>query len=242
MKKLLVLASLLVINTAFAKDLKRWDYSKENQENWADMHQDFYKCTKGKNQSPINITDTIEADLSPIKFSYKSSEYSLENKGYTLQINYLDGGSANMNNTDYKLMQMHIHTPSENFINGEQFPLEIHLVHFDKDQNIMVVGVMLKEGKHNKAFNDFIKYMPTKKGKKDIKKKTLASDLLPSSSNEYYRFSGSLTTPPCTEGVKWIVKKEASEVSKEQLAKLFELLPIENNRKIQNLNNRPVLQ
>ncbi len=142
----------------------------------------------------------------------------------------------------FLLKQFHFHTPSENRIHGKSFPLEAHFVHIDKDGNIAVVAVMFEDGKENKSLAKIWDKMPIKEGKESkLNLKDIASELLPKNM-AHYHFNGSLTTPPCTEGVRWIVLKNPVNVSKEQVTKFLNVMKHTNNRPIQPINARVIVE
>lgn len=243
MKKTVLSLSLLLASlTAHAETPKHWEYSGETgPQNWATLSPEFGACS-GKNQSPINLTGFIEADLKPIKFSYTSVGSEIVNNGHTVQVNYAAGSSIALDGIQFDLKQFHLHAPSENLINGKSYPMEVHLVHADKDGNLAVVGVMFTEGKENKALAKFWAQMPHDAGEKQkLSSAVLASGLLPAN-RDYYRFNGSLTTPPCSEGVRWLVMKKPITASKEQIEAFTHAVHHANNRPVQPVNARPVLQ
>jgi carbonic anhydrase len=141
----------------------------------------------------------------------------------------------------FNLKQFHFHSPSENHISGKSYPLEAHLVHADKDGNLAVVAVVFNEGKANATVAAAWSRMSKAEGKSELPTKVSAAGLLPKS-HDYYRYNGSLTTPPCTEGVRWIVMKKPMTVSQEQLNAFQTTVGFANNRPIQPANARPVLK
>lgn len=143
--------------------------------------------------------------------------------------------------TSFKLLQFHFHTPSENHIEEISYPMEAHLVHADRDGNLAVVAVMFTEGKGNSLIGSVIDLIPAEAGKTNKSDHSInVMDMLPEN-KDYYRINGSLTTPPCTEGVLWLVLKDAAEVTKEQVA-AFKSVMHENNRPVQPCYARPVLK
>ena len=221
-----------------------WGYTgHEGPDSWGSLSEKHTMCSKGKNQSPINITSSFEADLDPLNFHYTTSQVKILNNGHTVQVNIKKGSYLQLAESRYELIQYHFHTPSENNIHGKVFPLEAHFVHADKDGNLAVIGVMFEEGKENKQLSELWKKMPMKSGEnypltsqaKNINK------LLPDN-KEYYRFNGSLTTPPCSEGVKWMVLSTPLTISKEQVEKFSHAVHGFNNRPIQDLNARVILK
>lgn len=160
------------------------------------------------------------------------------NNGHTIQVNLSDAGSATMPSGEYGLLQFHFHGPSEEKINGKAYPLEAHLVHRNAGGNLAVIAVLFKTGKENAALKEVFASMPAKEGKASLKGKVNAAAMMPASMG-YYAFKGSLTTPPCSEGVAWEVLKEPVEISAAQL-KAFTSIYKMNARPVQPLNGRKV--
>lgn len=240
-----LLAGSLVCATVLAageSDI-HWGYSgPEGPEHWGELAPKFSVCSSGKNQSPINVTGAIKAELPPLNFRYHSNATEILNNGHTVQINYAPGGTITVGRHQFELKQFHVHAPSENQIDGKAYPLEGHLVHADSNGNLAVVAVMYTVGRANKALTMLWNPLPDKAG--DRRAATLpvtAADLLPNNW-AYYRFNGSLTTPPRTEGVWWLVLKTPAAVSQEQIDSFTHLMHHPNNRPIQPVNARPVLQ
>ena len=243
MKNLIVfILSVLAIN-AYCEGKAHWGYSgKTGPSHWGKLDKSFEMCSKGKNQSPIDIKNCLDVDLKPIKFDYCSLAKDIVNNGHTIQVDFKKGSKITIDNINFQLLQFHFHTPSENHIKGKEFPMEAHLVHIDKKGNIAVISVMFKVGEENTLLAELWKQMPEKKGEMHcLSKSGKASGLLPQN-RDYYRFNGSLTTPPGTEGVRWIVMKRAMTASKEQIEKFAHVMHHPNNRPIQPINARVILE
>jgi carbonic anhydrase len=210
-------------------------------ENWAKLSPEYSACA-GKNQSPINLTGFIEAKLKPIVFAYKGGSAEILNNGHTIQISALPGSSISVDGIQSELKQFHFHGPSENRINGKSFPMEAHLVHADKGGNLAVVAVIFTEGKANKALEKAWAQMPKNEGDNS----TLSPGISPLGilppNRGYYRYNGSLTTPPCSEGVRWLVMKHPVSASKKQIEEFNHAMHHPNNRPLQAVNARPVLK
>jgi carbonic anhydrase len=243
MKAGLLFATLtLASSLAMASDNHKWSYSGAGgPAEWAKLSADNAACA-GKNQSPINLTSFITANLKPIQFAYRAGGNEVINNGHTIQMNFSAGSNIVVDHTQFDLKQVHFHAPSENQINGKSFPLEGHFVHADKDGNLSVVAVMFKEGAENKALANIWAAMPKEADQKVALSAPMAGDKLLPKKRAYYRFNGSLTTPPCSEGVRWLVMKAPVSVSKEQIAAFAQVIHHPNNRPIQAVNARPVLQ
>lgn len=225
-----------------AVDAPHWTYSgKQGPQNWATLTPEFGGCA-GKNQSPINLTGFIEAELEKIKISYQQGGTEILNNGHTVQVNYSAGSSISVDGIQFDLKQFHFHAPSENNINGKSYPMESHLVHSDKDGNLAVVALMFEVGAENKALAPIWSLIPEKAGQKNSLPTPFAAASLLPESRDYYRFNGSLTTPPCTEGVRWLVMKSPVSASQKQMDAFSHVMHHPNNRPVQPVNSRTVLQ
>ncbi len=220
-----------------------WGYEGAGgPEHWGDLKPEFATCKDGKSQSPIDIetSKVVKAELPAIEFHYQEAPLSVVNNGHTIKVNYPAGSSIKVGEVTYELLQFHFHTPSEHTIDGKPFAMVAHLVHKSADGGLGVVGVLMKEGASNPAIETIWKVMPKQAGEKvESSEITInASAILPEN-HSYYNYSGSLTTPPCTEGVNWMVLQTPIEVSKEQVAALAALFK-NNARPVQPLNGREV--
>ncbi len=254
-KKILLASALLCTNLLHAEHSTEtklahnehahavhWSYEGEGApENWAKIDKKFFMCKEGKNQSPINLTGFIESELSAIKFDYGLTSTEILDNGHTEQVNVENGSSITVDGIQFDLKQFHFHTPSENNINGNSFPLEAHFVHASKDGELAVVAVMFEEGEANAALTELWAQMPEKAGEHHTINAKHLDALLPKD-RDYYRFNGSLTTPPCTEGVRWLVMKKPVSLSKAQIEKFAKIMHLHNNRPIQATNARVILK
>lgn len=241
-RSVLLGSMLFVSGPACAVDTTPWTYSGENgPENWAKLTPEFGTCA-GKNQSPINLTDFIEADLKPVIISYQVGGNQILNNGHTVQVNYTAGSNLSVDGIQFELKQFHFHAPSENQINGKSYAMEAHLVHADKNGNLAVVALMFIEGAANEALAKIWPFIPKNAGETNALPSPFAVAQLLPLNHDYYRFNGSLTTPPCTEGVLWLVMKTPASASKEQVAAFLHIMHHPNNRPVQPVNARPVLR
>lgn len=243
LKQLIVFGSTtLAFPFALAQSHPHWSYEgKTGSAHWAEVDEEFKTCKLGKTQSPINIeTKKVEKTaLKPIAFAYTPSPAEVVNTGHTIQVNLPSGGAATMDGTEYKLLQFHFHTPSEEKVNGKAFPLVAHAVHKSADGKLSVVGVLFKVGKENQTLKPVFSSLPGKEGdKKTLESGVNVANLLPADKG-YYAFMGSLTTPPCSEDVHWQVLKTPVEISASQLAAFRNLYKM-NARPVQPLNGRTV--
>ncbi|OEJ98495.1 carbonate dehydratase [Flavivirga aquatica] len=226
------------------KNKHHWSYAGETSpEHWIEIEKNS-NCD-GKRQSPINIinkdTDSIASKNNlKIFYSPKTLISKVENNGHSIQFDFEMGDSINYKNETYYLKQIHFHEPSEHKINGIIYPIEMHLVHINEAGKISVLGILGEEGDKSQLFEFFESFLPIKNGtEKDIHQKIDLSSLF-LNTNNYYSYSGSLTTPPCTENVNWIVFKKPIILSVEEVLKLKNNMPINNYRNEQPLNNRVV--
>ena len=221
-----------------------WGYSGSNDPgHWGDLESDFVECKVGTHQSPIDIRDAKEAELAPIHFDYKLSPLKIINNGHTIRVDYEPGSSVTIDGISLPLTQFHFHHRSETEIDGQKYDMELHLVHQDPAAGrTAVVAILIKSGSENAFLRDLLSHLPPKIGEEVERKKVVinAADFLPADQN-YYVFDGSLTTPPCTENVKWYVLKTPIEASPSQVAAFAKYYP-DNARPIQPLDGREVLQ
>ena len=241
MKKSLLAVALLLCPAAFAATV-HWEYSGEaGPAKWASLTPEYGQCA-GSNQSPVNLSGLVEAELAPLQFHYLPGGKTLVNNGHTVQVNYAPGSSLELDGMHFELKQFHFHAPSENLIEGRSYPLEGHLVHANAKGELAVVAVMFEPGQANPALSQAWQDLPTKAGElRQLKEAVSAEQLLPAQ-RDYYRFSGSLTTPPCSEGVRWLVMKQPVQVSQAQIDAFKAVMHHPNNRPVQPLNGRQVLQ
>ncbi len=219
-----------------------WEYSGEaGPAHWAKLTPEFGQCA-GSNQSPVNLSGLVEAKLAPLVLHYQAGGNTVVNNGHTVQVGYAPGSTLQLDGTRFELKQFHFHAPSENLIEGKSYPLEGHLVHVSDKGEIAVVAVMFEAGKANPALAAAWGELPAKVGEIHTLKAPLSAEQLLPESHDYYRFSGSLTTPPCSEGVRWLVMKQPVEVSQAQIDTLKAVMHHPNNRPVQALNGRVLLQ
>jgi carbonic anhydrase len=220
-----------------------WAYEGETgPQAWGNLKPEFNVCAIGKRQSPINIESgsTLQGPAEPVQFAYVPSNASVVNNGHTIQVDVQGDNSITVRGSNYRLLQLHFHTPSEEQINFKRFPMVAHLVHKNNDGQLAVVAVLLQEGESNAMIDKVWTYMPLDSGDRVRMPQGLldVNELLPKD-QRYYQFMGSLTTPPCTEGVLWMVLKQPVTLSKAQY-KLFTQIYPNNARPVQDVNGRPV--
>lgn len=226
-----------------AAEPSRWSYvGATGPAKWAKLEKNFAACAAGKTQSPINIPDAEarKGDLSPLLFDYRPSPLRIIDNGHTIQINYAPGSTISVEGKRYELIEFHFHKPSEEKISGKGHDMEAHLVHKGKDGKFAFVAVLLDEGKENALIKTLWSNLPQAKDKESVVDavKINAIDLLPRDKG-YYTFAGSLTTPPCSEDVKWFVLKTPTQISADEIARFARAYPM-NARPVQDLNGRDI--
>ena len=217
-----------------------WSYEGEGAPaNWSKLRPDFATCASGQRQSPININEGIRVDLEPIRFDYKPTMFRIINNGHTVQVGVGGGSSINVMGRRYNLQQIHFHRPSEERINGRGFDMVAHLVHKDYEDRYAVVAVLLESGAEHPLIQTFWNNLPLEVDQ-DLAPNLVVdlTRILPET-RQYFSYMGSLTTPPCTEGVLWLVFKQPVQVSQDQI-EIFSRLYRNNARPIQPNNSRLV--
>lgn len=230
-------------HTSTGHDEVHWSYSGETgPQAWGQLKPEFNICAIGKRQSPINIEEanTLLGPAEPLAFNYQPSSGTVVNNGHTIQVDLQGNNTLTVRGSTYSLVQFHFHTPSEEQVNNRNFAMVAHLVHKNADGQLAVVAVLLEPGTANPLLDKVWTYMPLDVNDQVRMPGGLVdmNELLPKD-QRYYQFIGSLTTPPCTEGVLWMVLKQPTQLSKEQL-RLFQQLYPNNARPVQPANSRPV--
>ena len=220
-----------------------WSYQGETgPPAWGSLKPEFVLCGTGKRQSPINIDDaeTLQGPAEPLQFNYLPSEGSVVNNGYTIQVDVSGDNLLTVRGSTYKLLHLQFHAPSEERINFRSYAMVAHLVHRNAEGQLAIVAVLLDPGTANNLIHKIWTYMPLDTGDRVRLPTGLIdlNELLPKE-QRYYQFFGSLTTPPCTEGVLWLVFKQPTSISREQLRLFTQLFP-NNARPVQATNGRPV--
>jgi len=212
--------------------------SGTGQNNWADLCTGYSACL-GINQSPVNITGAIaNSTLSKLIFSYTKTAAEIENNGHTIEFVCDEGSKLTIKGTAYKLLQFHYHSQSEHQLEGKNFPIEVHFVHKATDTDFAVVGAFFEEGAENLLFTKYLSHFPVTEGTYTDHTEFELAELLPLNKS-YFHYTGSLTTPPCSEVVNWYVLKQKITASAGQIAQ-FKALLKNNFRNIQNLNGRKI--
>jgi len=219
-----------------------WDYGEEHgPSHWGELEPDFTACKDGHHQSPIDIRNATKADLPPIHFDYKTSPLHIIDNGHTIMVDYAPGSFISVGDKKYELKQFHFHRPSEEKINGKTYEMTLHLVHANQEGKLAVVAVVLGKGQDNRLIHQLWEHIPKDKDK-EYRLDSIqidAADLLPADRG-YFTFQGSLTTPPCTEGVTWFVLQHPVSVSADEIAG-FSKIYQNNARPTQPVYGRAVM-
>ena len=245
MKKSVLLAAwpLVLAIAAMAEEGHHWSYSGgTGPGHWSAMEKDFEACGIGRNQSPIDIqTQAVRrGPLPAIAFDYKPSPLKIIDNGHTIQVNYAPGSTITINGAKYELKQFHFHKPSEEKIDGKQSDMVAHLVHKDANGKVAVVAVLLSKGAENPLIATLWKNVPKEKGHEaEVAAVTVDVNQLLPKDRGYYTFEGSLTTPPCSEGVRWFVLKSTTTVSAAEVSQFGKVYSM-NARPTQPLNGREI--
>jgi carbonic anhydrase len=234
-------ASVPLLAAAQQPSPPHWTYEGEHGPgHWAHLDPAYETCGVGKHQSPIDVRGAKPADLPAIAFAYQPSPLKVIDNGHTVQVTYAPGSFITVGDQKYELQQFHFHHPAEEKVNGKSFPMVAHLVHKSAEGKLAVVAVLLADGQANPFIGEIWKHLPAEEGNESAPDGVSvdATRLLPANRG-YYTFTGSLTTPPCSEGVTWFVLKTPARISKDQVATFAKKYP-HNARPVQPLNGRDV--
>ncbi len=239
-----VCASLLGAHGALADSSHgpHWTYEgAEGPEHWSELSTDFKTCKLGLQQTPIDIRSGTPADLAAVSPSFKIMPLKILNNGHTIQVNCEKGSQTVIDGQEFQLLQFHFHHPSEHLLSGKAFGMELHFVHKSAAGQLAVLGVFITPGAENAALTPIWAAMPREAGDEQSIDATIApADLLPVERG-FFRYSGSLTTPPCSEGVLWTVFRQPITASAAQIEQFARLFP-GNARPTQPLNERSLLE
>lgn len=219
-----------------------WSYEGEGgPDSWGRLKPEFAKCATGTRQSPIDIRDGIRVELDPVQFDYRPSNFRVVDNGHTVQVNVAAGNSIEVTGRRYELVQFHFHRPSEERIEGRQFDMVAHLVHKDPDGRLAVVAVLLDRGSAHPLVQQVWNNLPLEQNVEVPAKPMIDLNHLLPTARRYYTYMGSLTTPPCSEGVLWMVMQQPVTISTEQIDVFSRLYPM-NARPVQQAAGRLIKQ
>jgi carbonic anhydrase len=219
-----------------------WDYAGAGgPQAWSSLKPEFAACSGGQRQSPIDIRGGLAVDLEPVRFEYQASRFAVVDNGHTVQVNLPQGNAIEAGGKRYELLQFHFHRPSEERIDGRQFEMSLHLVHKNEQGQLAVVGLLFDKGQANAVMQQVWNNLPLEKNDEFQASSTMElNDLLPND-RRYFTYMGSLTTPPCSEGVKWIVMRQPVTLTKDQIDIFARMYPM-NARPIQAASGRRIMQ
>ena len=236
----LAVSSIVAFSTPQAAEVEFCYEGACGPENWAALSPENRLCGDGLQQSPVNLYRARETNLPALVIDYKATPLSILNNGHAIQVNYASGSTLTVGKKKYRLLQFHFHTPSEHLKDGRSFPMEAHLVHIDDFGNLAVLGLFMKEGDTTNAFlKPIFDNLPRTEGVVDVAGVNVNVARFLPREREYYRYAGSLTTPPCSEGVTWMVLEDSVTVSKAQLEQFRAVIHL-NARPEQPLNGRTI--
>ncbi len=215
-----------------------WSYQGDaGPQSWGKLKPEFAKCASGERQSPIDIRDGMKLQLDPVQFEYRPSSFRVIDNGHTVQVNVAGGNTIEVMGRRYSLVQFHFHRPSEERIDGRQFEMVAHLVHKDMEGRLAVVAVLFDQGSAHPLVQTVWNNLPLEKGEEIPARAMLDMNALLPAERNYFTYMGSLTTPPCSEGVLWMVMKQPVQISPEQIGIFARLYPM-NARPIQSASGR----
>ena len=215
-----------------------WSYEGDSgPANWSKINVDWAKCGNGSRQSPIDIRDGMKVELEQISFDYHPSSFNVVDNGHTVQVGVSGGNYITVQNRMFELQQFHFHRPSEERINGKAFEMVVHLVHRDAEGRLAVLALLLERGAPQATIQTVWNNLPLEKF--ETMQPTILLDpaeMLPAR-RDYYTYMGPMSSPPCSEGVLWLVMKQPVQASPAQMALFSRLYPL-NARPIQPANGR----
>jgi carbonic anhydrase len=219
-----------------------WDYKgTAGPAAWGGLKPEFSLCSVGQRQSPIDIKGGLAVDLEPVRFEYKASRFGVLDNGHTVQVNLASGNHIDVGGKRFELQQFHFHRPSEERIDGRQFEMSLHLVHKDDQGRLAVVALLFEKGPAHPVLQKVWNNLPLERNEENTARAPLElAELLPTD-RRYFTYMGSLTTPPCSEGVQWIVMRQPVTLTPEQIEIFARIYPM-NARPTQQLAGRRIIQ
>jgi carbonic anhydrase len=219
-----------------------WSYQgEEGPAYWGKVSPEFATCATGHLQSPVNLPSNAKKVNSQLRYHYSSVNYEMENNGHTIQFTpEVKSANLTLDGKQYTLQQFHVHTPSEHTLDNKHFPMELHFVHISENGAITVIAVMIEVGKENPQLKSILAHNVKASEKVVLSDMINVQNLFPKDTT-HFSLKGSLTTPPCTEGVNWIVFKKPLQASRAQLEAMEKMIGMKNNRPLQNLGDRVVV-
>ncbi len=219
-----------------------WDYQGgAGPAAWGGLKPEFSLCKTGQRQSPIDIRGGLPVDLEPVAFDYRASKFAVLDNGHTVQVELDKGNAIEVGGRRFELQQFHFHRPSEERIDGRQFEMSLHLVHKDEQGRLAVVALLFDRGAAHPVLQQVWANLPLERGEANPARAPLELSALLPADRRYYTYMGSLTTPPCSEGVQWIVMRQPVTLAPEQIEIFSRIYPM-NARPVQAAAGRRILQ
>jgi carbonic anhydrase len=219
-----------------------WNYTNAGPARWGELDGGFKLCSTGDQQSPVDLHDGIHAQLPPVHLDWKTAKCTISNNGHTIQVGAPEGSFVEVGSMKAPLTQLHFHAPSEHAVAGNRAPMEVHFVHQGSDGGITVLAVLLAAGGQNAEFSAIIGAAPKEaNGKVSSESAIDPSKLLPADRSRTWRYRGSLTTPPCSQNVDWIIFEQPLSVAQADIDRFRSIFPLDA-RPLQPLNRRFLLQ
>jgi carbonic anhydrase len=218
-----------------------WSYEgATGPDKWGSLDAANAACSTGSQQSPLDLVGPISARQRPLEFRWGKRPKTIVNNGHTIQLNFEPGGTLQVGDRNYGITQFHFHHPSEHLVSGKGFAMEAHFVHAAAEGGLAVIGVFMVPGRTNAVFNKIVSTMPTEEGPPVPADSGIDPNGLLPTRRSYYHYEGSLTTPPCSETVDWLVLADRIEVAEADIARFAKLYPL-NARPVQSRNRRFIL-
>ncbi len=228
--------------TAATPESVRWAYDgKTGPHAWGRLRPEFATCGNGQRQSPIDIRDGVALDLEPLQFDYRASAFAVIDNGHTVQVNVAPGNFIEAQGTRWQLQQFHFHRPSEERLDGRRFEMVVHLVHRHDDGRLAMLAVLLERGAAQPLLQTVWNHLPLEKHEEATARVMLDINQLLPDDRRYYTYMGSMTTPPCSEGVLWLVLQKPVQLSDRQIDIFARLYPM-NARPVQSASGRMIKQ
>jgi carbonic anhydrase len=234
---------LLCASAGFAAEESHphWSYDgATGPDKWGGLDAADTACASGDQESAIDITGPISARQPPLEISWTKRSDTIVNNWHTIQPNFVEGDTLRLGDRSYRLTQFHFHHPSEHLVDGKASAMEAHLVHAAEGGALAVVGVFMISGKSNRVFNQIVSTMPAQEGPSATADPAIDPNRLLPAQRTRYHYEGSLTRPPCSQTVDWLVLTHAMEVAEDHLARFAKLYPM-NARPIRKLDRRFIL-
>ncbi len=242
LKTLAGLALCPLCSPGFAAEAVHWGYEgATGPDHWGTLDAASQVCAVGSQQSPIEIGDTVKANLSPLTMSWAKRADTIVNNGHTIQVNFGEGSALSVGKERYTLVQFHFHHPGEHLVAGKRSAMELHFVHRNAAGSLAVIGVLMAAGKANPVFAKTVATMPKEEGPPVKADAAIDPNGMLPAKRSYYNYEGSLTAPPCSETVSWFLLTDPIQVAEADVAAFAKLYPL-NARPVQTVNRRFILR